>query len=187
MRAAVLACLCLAGCATSERPERGPAPYAALISPTAALKVALDEVCLPAVLEGRSLEELALSRHLVPANPRRAGSPTATAAWRLASLGQVYVFLLPNGGCSVSLERGDADELNRQALAMLTARRPDVRLGLSEPTDRERAQRDAYCTSEVTRPYVVALVRRKESSRPTAFLANVFQAQADRPPFCSLS
>lgn len=160
------------------------APYAALLSASAALKVVVDEVCAPAVINGGSIEVLAKARHMQPVDPRRAGSAMATRAWRLASLGDVHVFELPNGGCSASVERGDPEVLHREALGYLTARRPDLALGQSQPADNGRAHREAYCSTE-PRPIVAALLKKVGRSRRPAFLLNLFRAEAARPAFCS--
>ncbi len=165
--------------------ERGPAPFAALTSPTAALKVAFDEVCLPAVLEGRSLEDLAHQRYLVPVNPRSTGSPTATAAWRLASYSHVYVVALPGGGCSVAVEGGDPEGLNAAAIAMMKAWAAFAPAA-PEPTADGKAERTAWCTPEANRPYFIALLRRT-SGRRNALVANVQRAQGLRPSFCPVA
>ena len=159
-----------------------PPPWSALTSPTAALKVAFDEVCVSSVIENLSLEQLALQRYLVPINPRRTGSPTAIKAWRLASYSDVNVMALPDGVCSVSVEGGDPDGLNAAAFAMLKAR-ADFVPSATTLVDNGKAERTAWCTSEADRPYVVALLRRT-SGRRVAFLANVFRAQGPRPSFC---
>jgi len=174
--------LVLAGCATgTERAEKGPAPWAALVSPSAALKVVVEEVCIPAILDGGSIEQLALSRYMLPVDPRRAGSPSATRAWRLASYSDIHVFELPNGGCSASVEAGSAEELASAAVSALRARRPDFRAGLVQSSG--GAERTAYCT-DGERPFVAAVVRKTARSRDTAFLLNLFRAESDRPSFC---
>ncbi|HZV85032.1 MAG TPA: hypothetical protein VFF48_08610 [Brevundimonas sp.] len=173
------ASLMLAAPATAQ--ERGPPPWAALTSPTAAMEVAFDKVCLAALMSGRTIDDLAYENHLVSVAPRTTGSPTAQRAWRLASWSQVYVMALPNGACSASVEGGDAGGLNAaavaalQARALFTAGQRDVTNG---------AERTAWCTTENQRPLVAVLLKKLRGDR-VAFLANVFRTQADRPPFCS--
>lgn len=181
---AALAAVSLSACASAppSASERGPAPWAALTSPTAALKVAFDEVCVASVMEGRPLEQLALQHSLVAVSPRSTGSPTATAAWRLASVSNVYVMALPDGNCSASVEGGDPDTLNAAAIEMLKARAAFAPIA-PEPTADRQAERTAWCTPEADRPYAVALLRRT-SGRRAAFVANVLRAQGARPPFC---
>jgi len=160
--------------------QRADPPWRALVSASAALKVALDEVCLASQFAGGDLKAIAEGHYLRPINPARYGSPTATEGWRLASLSPVLLLRLPNGGCSVSIEDGDADKLAAEAEAMIQARAafsPGLRLQEGE------AERVAWCTAEAERPMVATIVRRTRGRR-VAFLANVFRAQAGRPAFC---
>jgi hypothetical protein len=183
LRALALA-LSVSACASAPpvASGRGEAPWAALTSPTAALKVAFDEVCVASVMEGRSLEQLALQHYLVAVSPRSTGSPTATAAWRLASYSSVYVVALPTGGCSVSVEGGDPDGLNAAAVEMLRARAAFAPLAAGMSPD-GKAERTAWCTPEADRPWFASLMRRT-SGRRNAFVANVTRAQGARPSFC---
>jgi hypothetical protein len=172
----------LAGCATAPRTGDGSPPWSSLTSPSAALTVALGEVCLPAMLDGAVLAERAEARYLQPVSPRSTGSPSATAAWRLGSWHSIYVMALPNGGCSVSLEAGDPDDLYAQAVGMLQAR-GGFSQGASLATPDGQAINTAWCTPDARRPLVVGLMRRT-SGRRVALLANVFRAQDGRPSFC---
>lgn len=169
--------LTLAGPAAGQ--ERQPEPWGALVSPTAAMRVVFEKVCLTALKDGRSIEQLALDNHLRAVRPRTTGSPTATGAWRLPSYSEVYAMALPDGACSASVEAGDADGLNAAAVEILAAH------GDFQPSAPEQvngAERIAWCTSEA-HPLVVVLLR-KTGRRRHAFVANVFQARAERPPFC---
>lgn len=174
----------LSGCASSPTPTTGDGapPWSSLTSPTAALKVVLDEVCLPAVMDGRPIRELAEARYLVAVSPASTGSPDAVAAWRLGSWHNVYVMELPNGGCSLSLEAGDADDLAVAAVDMLKARAAFAP-GLVAPTSDRNGENTAWCTPEATRPVVAGVVRRT-GGRRVALLVNVFRARDARPPFC---
>jgi hypothetical protein len=186
---ASLACLVfaavLSGCASAPAPSQGDGspPWSSLTSPSAALKVALDEVCLPAVMEGRPIRDLAEARYLRAVAPRSTGSPTAVAAWRLASWHEVHVMELPNGGCSASLEAGDADALYAEAVAMINARAAFAP-GLATPTADRNGENVAWCSPEATRPVIAGIVRRTQGRR-AALLVNVFRAQGARPPFCA--
>lgn len=165
--------------APARAQERQPEPWGALVSPIAAMQVVFDKICLTAVREGRSIEQLSLDNHLRPVRPRTTGSPTATGAWRLASYSQVYAMALPDGACSASVEAGEADGLNAAALEILAAH-GDFRP--SAPEQVNGAERIAWCTSEA-HPLVVVLLR-KTGRRRHAFVANVFRARAERPSFC---
>ena len=142
----------------------------------------LDEICLPAIMEGRSIRELAEARYLRSVEPRTTGSPSAVAAWRLASWHEIYVMELPNGGCSASLEAGDADDLAADALTMIKARAAFAP-GLVAPSADGDAENTAWCSPEAIRPVVAGIVRRT-GGRRVALLVNVFRAQNARPPFC---
>lgn len=157
-----------------------PAPYGALTSPTAAMRIVFSGVCLTAIRDGRSVETLALDNWLRPVPPRSTGSPTATAAWRLASYSKVYVVTLPNAGCSASVEGGDPEGLRAAALEILAEQG-----GFAEgqTVAAEDNSRTVWCTAEEVRPLVVVLVQRTRGRRP-AFVANVFHAENARPSFC---
>lgn len=158
-----------------------PAPYAALTSPTAAMTIVFSDICMTAVRDGSSIETLALDHWLRPVPPRSTGSPTATAAWRLASYSKVFVVALPNGGCSASVEGGDPEAL-REAAVVLTARHGAFVEGQTIPGDNN--SRTVWCTGEAQRPMIAVLVQRTEGRRP-AFVANVFRAENARPSFCT--
>lgn len=162
---------------------RARPPWSSLTSPTAALRVVLDEVCLPAILEDRPIGPLAESRYLRPVSPRSTGSPQAVAAWRLASWHEIFVMQLPNGGCSLSLEAGDAEDLAALSLTMLQARALFVE-GQSVPSADGDAINTAWCTAEADRPVVAGVVQRTRGRR-VALLINLFRAQGPRPPFCA--
>lgn len=180
----LLAAAVLSGCASAPTPAPGDGspPYSSLTSPTAALKVVLEEICLPAIMDGRSIRELAEARYLRAVPPRSTGSPSAVAAWRLASWHEIYVMELPNGGCSASLEAGEADDLATEAAAMIKARAA-FSPGLVMPTADGNAENAAWCSPEATRPVVAGILRRT-GGRRVALLVNVFRAQNARPPFC---
>lgn len=174
--------LMLSACASSPSTGDGSPPWSSLTSPTAALTVVLDEVCLPAVMDGRPIRELAEARYLVPVSPASTGSPSAVAAWRLGSWHNIHVMALPNGGCSASLEAGDADGLAAEAVRMLQARAAFAP-GLVTTTADGNAENTAWCTPEARRPVVAGVVRRT-GGRRVALLLNVFRAQDARPAFC---
>jgi hypothetical protein len=184
----VVAALLLSGCASSSSSAPpigdGSPPWSSLTSPTAALTVVLDEICLPAIMDGRPIRELAEARYLRPVPPESTGSPSAVAAWRLASWHHIYVMELPNGGCSFSLEAGEADDLAAETVNRLKAR-ADFAPGRVAPTADGNGENTAWCTPEMRRP-VVAGVLRRTGGRRVALLVNVFRAEDARPSFCPL-
>lgn len=178
----LLLALTVASCASAPPQGDGSPPWSSLTSPTAALRVALEEVCLPAILEDRPIGPLAEARYLRAVAPRSTGSPQATAAWRLGSWHEVFVMQLPNGGCSLSLEAGDAEALASEAQSMLLARAQFTQ-GQSLPSADGNAINTAWCTPEPHRPVVAGIVKRT-GGRRVALLINVFRAQDARPEFC---
>lgn len=116
-----------------------------LTSPTAAMSIVFSDVCMTAVRDGASIEALALDHWLRPVSPASTGSPTATAAWRLASYSNVFVMALPDGGCSASVEAGDPQAL-QDAAAALTTRHGVVIRGQTVVGDDNH--RTAWCTGE---------------------------------------
>lgn len=175
--------LLLSACAsTSPPPGDGAPPWASLTSPTAALTVVLDEVCLPAVMDGRPIRELAVARYLRPVAPATTGSPMAVSAWRLASWHNIHVMELLNGGCSASIEAGDPEDLAAAAVAMLKARGAFA-AGAVTPTADGDAENTAWCTPEASQPVVAGVVRRT-GGRRVALLLNLFRARDARPAFC---
>lgn len=165
-----------------REPQAGP-PLSALTSPTAALRVVLDQVCLPAILDNQPIGPLAEGRSMQSVPPRTTRSSQAVAAWRLASWHEIFVMQLPNGGCSLSLEEGDPEGLAALAVTMLQARATFVQ-GQSAPSADGNATNTAWCTTEAYRPVVAGIVQRRQGRR-VALLMNVFRAQAARPPFCA--
>ncbi|WP_293828188.1 hypothetical protein [uncultured Brevundimonas sp.] len=171
-----------AGC--TSRPAVSPsqpAPWGALTSPTAAMSIVFSDICMTAVKDQRSIEDLALNHWLRAVPPRSTGSPMATAAWRLASYSNVFVLALPDGACSASVEAGDPAALRARAVDLL-ALHGAFQEGQTFPGDDSR--RAAWCTAEARRPLIAVLVERTRGRRP-AFVANVFRAQDARPPFCA--
>ena len=175
------ATILVGGCtASATRPTR-PEPWSALTSPTAAMSIVFSDVCMTAVRDGSSIEALALDHWLRPVSPASTGSPTATAAWRLASYSNVFVMALPDGGCSASVEAGDPQALQDAAAALTTRHGVFIRGQTVVGDDNHRT---AWCTGEAQRPLIAVLVRRTNGRR-AAFVANVFRAERDRPGFCA--
>ncbi len=184
MRVLTLAVLLCATAACSTNSIRAAVEYndETMIPALAALETSLRDVCFVHVMENRSLVELmATQPGSQKVDPRKAGSPTATAAWKLDSIAPANVFQLENG-CSISVAFGDPERLNARALELL-ATKGDFTAGQSSPSEDGDAVRTAYCTSGAY-PYVAALYKRTDGPR-VAFLANVFKATTARPTFCT--
>ena len=160
-----------------------PAPWAALTSPEAAVRVAFEKVCLRAMLESQPIGPIAVSNRLLPVDARSAGATADDNAWRLASLGRVFVVAWKDGSCSSSSERGDPDVLSRQVLEAAAAHGLVLRAGQSYPAS-DGGQRAAWC-SEGLQPWVLAITTRRESKgRRPAIVTTLFRAKGDAPEFC---
>jgi hypothetical protein len=164
------------------RPDDHP-PWKALTSSSAALKVVFDEVCLSAALNDRSVEALAIERHLVEVKPKLAGFSGDVRTWRLASLSPVYVVAWADGTCSATVERGDPEAFRQQVLETLAAHDIKVTRGQSQAALGDGVN-VPYCTSP-PQPLVVSIITptTKKSRRP-AILLNVFKAKGELPSFC---
>ncbi|HEV2532540.1 hypothetical protein [Phenylobacterium sp.] len=160
-----------------------PAPWAALTSPEAAMKVAFEKVCLRAMMENRSVGPVAVANRLLKVDARGAGGTSADQAWRLASLGRVFVVAWQDGSCSSSSERGDPDTLSRQVLAAVADHGLVLREGQTYPAE-SGGRRVAWC-SEGPQPWVLAIVtRREDKGRRPAIVTTLFRAKGDAPAFC---
>jgi hypothetical protein len=187
-RTLAVAATVIAASATAVQAQDRPrpddrAPWKALTSHSAALKVAFEEVCLPAVLEGRNVETLAIQRHLVEVKPKLAGFSGEVRTWRLASLGHVHVAAWADGTCSVSMQRGTSEDMRRQVLDAVAARNVTLAPGISQPAKADGVN-TAYCSAP-PQPLVVSIITpaNKKSRRP-AILVNVFRARGAEPSFC---
>ncbi|HET9160503.1 MAG TPA: hypothetical protein VFN88_07810 [Caulobacteraceae bacterium] len=162
----------------------GHPPFGSLTSPSAALKVAFEEVCVPAILDRQPVEVLAVQRYLVSVNPRLAGFSGEVKTWRLGSLGKVYVAAWADGTCSVTVERGDPDALKAQALAAIKARGIELTQGSVQPAQADGVN-VAYC-GPPPQPIVLGILSPsdKRSRRPAIFL-NLFRAKGDHPSLCN--
>jgi hypothetical protein len=180
---AVAIATCAGEALANDKPPLEPAPWAALTSPEAAVKVAFEKVCLPAILDGRPVGPIAVANRLLKIDGREAGATAADEAWRLASLGRVFVVAWSDGSCSSSSERGDPKALSRQVLAAVAERGIVLHEGLTVPAD-EHGRRVAWC-SEGPQPLVLALITRSgHKGRRPALVATLFKARGESPPFC---
>jgi len=160
-----------------------PAPWSALTSPEAAVKVAFEKVCLRAMLGDQPIGPIAVANRLLPVDPRGAGATPDDKVWRLASLGRVFVVAWKDGSCTSSSERGDPDILSRQVLTAIASAGVALRQGQTYPAD-DGGSRVAWC-SEGPQPWVLAIVtRRGAKGRRPAIVTTLFKAKGDAPAFC---
>ena len=184
---AVLSALWLAAAGAAQAEEKPfplePAPWGALTSPEAAMKVAFEKVCLRAMLEGQPVGPIAVANRLLKVDPRSAGAEDAEGAWRLASLGRVFVVAWKDGSCSSSSERGDPETLSQQVLAAVAARGIELHQGLVVPAA-DNGQRIAWC-GDGPQPWVLTLItRRGRKGRRPALVTTLFKARGNSPSFC---
>jgi hypothetical protein len=183
--AAILA-LTVSAAQAQDRPKPDDRPpWKALTSHSAALTVAFEEVCLPAILDRQPVATLAIQRHLVEVKPKLAGFSGDVRTWRLASLGHVYVAAWADGTCSVSLQRGAPEDLRKQVLDAVAARNVVLSPGRPQAAKADGVNTD-YCSAS-PQPLVVSIITPagKKSRRPAIFV-NAFRARGAEPSFCKL-
>lgn len=138
-------------------------------------KQALGDGCLASVFGDKPLgSRMAAQVYAKEIPPKDTGSPTAIAAWQLESANTTYVMGLPGGACSMSVMRGDPQQLYDAAVALIQTRAA-FQQGKTDTAERGDAQRTTWCTAG---PYpYVAVFYKRTTGRRVAFLANVFKAQ----------
>ncbi|MDZ4760498.1 MAG: hypothetical protein SGJ21_05445 [Alphaproteobacteria bacterium] len=181
-------CVALAACGSTTQPGRdgivrGPAPYAALTSSDAALKVAFDEVCVPTVLAGGDFATLAKTRYMVEMKPVRDSTGQSSQVFRLASIDEVTATLWADGSCMVGIERGDSEALSAKALASLEARGHVMAAGISSPAPND-GTRAAWCNSD-PRPLMLAITTPTgKASKRQALVATLYRAKGGASDIC---
>lgn len=172
--------------AQAAAPEaRQPPPWGAMMSTSKALEIAIGRVCVPAMLEGRSIKALALANHMVSTPPKSAQATPQSEVWRLAAPTAVYVVDWHDGSCTAFAERGDVGDLSAAVRGVIQARPEGLKAGLSEPVDNGRVMRTAYCTQGVEHPFVVTVTTARAGARRTRALSSTtFKARGSFPAFC---
>ena len=151
----------------------------------AAGRVALADVCLRSVVEGRPIEDLAKAAGMSPTSSALFGGTDRDRAWRLGLLKPSYVIAWAEGGCTAIVERGDASALGAMARAAIQSRPEGFRPGLSGLFDRDRVQRDIYCSERNGRWTLVSVTvpGPKANSRTRALSSSVY-ARATPSALC---
>lgn len=121
------------------------APWGALVSATRAGEIVLQDVCLPAIAEGRSLEELASTQRLVPMPPRAAKVGPNDRVWRMGSLRGVYAVGWADGACTTFVDQGNSPELSQMAEGVILARPEGFTRGRTEVVNAGKVQRTIFC------------------------------------------
>jgi hypothetical protein len=137
--------LAMAGAALAQAPARDKAPWGALIDAVGAAEIVLRDVCLPGILEGRPIDQLAEYERLVAMPSSAANAGPSDRVWRLGSIRHVYAVAWADGSCSTYVNTGPAAELRQMAERVILARPEQFARGRSGLADGDRVQRTVYC------------------------------------------
>lgn len=86
-------------------------------------KQALGDRCLASVFGDKPLGSIMAAQvYAKEIPPKDTGLPTAIAAWQLESANTTYVMGLPRDACSMSVMRGDPQQLYDAAVALIQTR-----------------------------------------------------------------
>jgi hypothetical protein len=174
----VLAAFALGACATQTA-----IPFGAMFSADEALKVVFDDICAPAILEGKSVEALARAQSMVEVDASGIGAKKGDREWRLATIGYTSVTAWSDGTCMISVEFGDAAKHSAYLLSSMAARGVMLTKGATRPASSGGAN-TAYCTAD-PQPLVLGIITPTAgSTRKNAVVANLFKAKGIRPDFC---
>lgn len=183
----------LAACAPLEPTRPAPTPgttgpvapapvepvVETLSGPAAAVKRALAEVCLPAVLAPAPVANYTKEAAFKPGAPA-AGEPADTKVW---TTGVAEVVAHPNGRCSVRTNAGAPDEL-RKVVADAIAARAEGFITVPAPATAGR-ERMAFCSDKTGRVFAVAVTLPGASAAPgPRFQATVLESVA-QPGACA--
>jgi hypothetical protein len=175
----------LVGCISAGTASRP----AALFSADAALATAFDDGCALAILEGRSIEELARAKEWAQMRPEDAASVGLgpnDKGWLLPSVANVSVAGWADGSCSVSVSSGDSASHRAHLLRTLQDRGLTMTPGLVDPAARGGV-RTTYCSAE-SPPHVLAVIipgpGPGADEERQALVATLFRAQGLSPSFC---
>lgn len=110
-----------------------------------AARIALARVCLPGILERKSIANLARDQRMVPMPATSVGAGASDKVWRLGFSEPVYAVAWADGSCTVIVDRGDAAVLRAAAEAEIRARREGFQLGETGEADGGRVSRTIHC------------------------------------------
>lgn len=179
--AAAFLVLITASCSTAP-PEP---PTGAMFSAKEALRIVFDDVCAPAIVEGKSIETLARARSMIEVDASGANASVGDREWRLASLGYASVMAWADGTCMISVEEGDSNSHSAYLVSSMTARGVKLIKGKTTPAANGGAN-TAWCTSE-SRPVVLGIITPTQAGKRAAVVANLFRARETMPDFCKPS
>lgn len=176
----ILAAL-LSPAAAAAQPQ-DKAPWAALVDGVAAAEIVLRDVCLPGILERKSIGELARYERLTPMSRGLPATKPGDQLWRLGSLTQVYAVAWQDGSCSTYVDRGRAEELRVMAERTILARPEGFVRGRSGPEGGGRVIRTVFC-AKAGEERLMASVTTPNGSTPGtwALSSTVYRAKGDSP------
>jgi hypothetical protein len=121
------------------------APWGALTDVVRAGEIVLRDVCLPAILEKKPIDELAHFERLIELPGKAANAGPNDKAWRLASLSPVYAVAWADGSCSTYVYRGPTAKLRAMAEATILARPEGFQRGSSGEVPGRGVERTVFC------------------------------------------
>jgi hypothetical protein len=175
------AALLLSACGTTP----SETPTGAMFSAEAALKVVFDEVCAPAILEGKSVETLARAKSMIEVDATGLNARKDDREWRLATIGYASVMAWADGTCMISVEQGEPASHRAHLLSSIAAR--GIKLARGKTISANGGANTAYCTADA-QPLVLGIITPAPGgARRTAIVANLFRAKDAKPDFCQAS
>ena len=145
------------------------------------INASATRACAAVTLRAATFESVVDVGEWTSVRPKASGSKIATHAWRSRTLNTTYLTRLPNGGCSFSIDDGEAKALRAQAMEFLGAMATFTPVR-QEQTRGGAATRYAYCTAGPY-PVVATMVVGTADSKPR-FVFNLFKASTPKPGFC---
>lgn len=103
-------------------------------------QIALAKVCLPAILQARSIETLATAEGMLSSRPLGGGK-----AWRLGMAEPAYAVAWGDGSCTAIVEKGAPATLRAMAEREILARPEGFKLGSATIVEDGRLERTIYC------------------------------------------
>ncbi|WP_312165377.1 hypothetical protein [Phenylobacterium sp.] len=100
---------------------------------------------MPAIAEGRSLDELTSAQRLSPMPPRSANVGASDRVWRMGSLRGVYAVGWSDGACTTFVDQGDSPQLRQMAEGVILARPEGFARGKTEVVDAGEVERTVFC------------------------------------------
>ncbi|MDO8411177.1 MAG: hypothetical protein Q7S93_14075 [Phenylobacterium sp.] len=181
----ILGALCLSLCALSVAAEAAdntkPASRSTLgLNALEAGELLLRDVCLPAILEQKSIGKLAISVGGLSVAANLYGAGRDDKAYRLGPITTaVYVIDWADGSCTTRVNRGDAEMLRGMAERTILARPEAFVRGSHRLEDSGRVMRTVYCAQSGPERLVASITTPGPVTRrgTPALSSTVYRAQ----------